>query len=144
LPKFLGMKSPSKKDDCFNSKRTRSYLNLDTNESDPKSLLNNVQDLNNEFDQLKFQKIFSDNRTEISVLKFGLQSILKELKCITQKLKDDQKEEEQSLDWKFAAMVRFYYLMHFFSEFFYKFSIFYSLLIKHRIYTFSEHFLNNF
>ena len=111
LPKFLGMKSPSKKDDFLKSKRTRSYLSLDTNETDPKNLLENVQDLNNEFDQLKFQKNFSDNRNEFFVLKFGLHSILKELKCITQKLKDDQKEEEQSLDWKFAAMVRFYILI---------------------------------
>lgn len=34
-----------------------------------------------------------------------LMSILKELKTITQKLKEDEDDEEKALDWKFAAMV---------------------------------------
>ena len=99
------MKSPLKKNEFHKSKRTKSYLTLDTSESSPKNLLENVQDLNNEFDQLKLHTFFSDNKNEFHILKFGLESILKELKCITQKLKDDQDEEESSLDWKFAAMV---------------------------------------
>ena len=34
-----------------------------------------------------------------------MKSILKELRCITNKIKRDEYEEEKSLDWKFAAMV---------------------------------------
>jgi hypothetical protein len=39
------------------------------------------------------------------VLRKNLGSILKELRLITQKLKDDEEDEGKSLDWKFAAMV---------------------------------------
>jgi hypothetical protein len=39
------------------------------------------------------------------IIAIELHSILKELKTITQKLKDDKDDEGKSLDWKFAAMV---------------------------------------
>ena len=42
---------------------------------------------------------------ETSMLSKDLKFILKELRCITQKIKKDEYEEEKSLDWKFAAMV---------------------------------------
>jgi nicotinic acetylcholine receptor len=44
-----------------------------------------------------------------------LNAILKELRCMTQKLKDDEEEEEQSLNWKFAAMVIDRLCMYFFA-----------------------------
>ena len=42
---------------------------------------------------------FSSNKNEISSLRRSLNAILKELRCMTQKLKDDEEEEEQSLNW---------------------------------------------
>ncbi len=42
---------------------------------------------------------------ETTVLSNHMKSILKELRCITHKIKRDEYEEEKSLDWKFAAMV---------------------------------------
>ena len=48
---------------------------------------------------------FTGSRNEMSLLKRSLNAILKELRCMTQKLKDDEEEEEQELNWKFAAMV---------------------------------------
>ena len=39
------------------------------------------------------------SKNDISVLKRSLNLILKELRCMTQKLKDDEEEEEQELNW---------------------------------------------
>jgi nicotinic acetylcholine receptor, invertebrate len=54
------------------------------------------------------------NKNDYSTLKRSLNAILKELRCMTQKLKDDEEEEEQSLNWKFAAMVIDRLCMYFF------------------------------
>ena len=54
------------------------------------------------------------NKNDFSTLKRSLNAILKELRCMTQKLKDDEEEEEQSLNWKFAAMVIDRLCMYFF------------------------------
>jgi nicotinic acetylcholine receptor, invertebrate len=110
----MGMKRPSK-NDFYKTKRSKSYLTISTNDSEPKNLLDNVQDVNNDFDQQKIHKIFSENRNEMYLLKFAIESVLKELKSITQKLRDDQLEEEESLDWKFAAMVIDRICMYFFA-----------------------------
>lgn len=45
------------------------------------------------------------NSLELTTLKKSLNSILRELRVITNKLKEDEEEEEKSLNWKFAAMV---------------------------------------
>lgn len=49
--------------------------------------------------------IFPDNKADINSVRRNLNSILKEIRLITQKLKDDEEDEAKSLDWKFAAMV---------------------------------------
>jgi nicotinic acetylcholine receptor len=43
--------------------------------------------------------------SEASVLQQELQNILKEIRCITKKINDDEEDEGEELDWKFAAMV---------------------------------------
>ena len=58
---------------------------------------------------------FSNSKNDISSLRRSLNAILKELRCMTQKLKDDEEEEEQSLNWKFAAMVIDRLCMYFFA-----------------------------
>jgi hypothetical protein len=45
------------------------------------------------------------SKTEIGSLKRSLGSILKEIRQITQKIKDDEEDESKELNWKFAAMV---------------------------------------
>ena len=59
--------------------------------------------------------VFSSNKNDISSLRRSLNAILKELRSMTQKLKDDEEEEEQSLNWKFAAMVIDRLCMYFFA-----------------------------
>lgn len=49
--------------------------------------------------------MFYDNKGDINSVRKNLNSILKEIRMITQKLKDDEEDEEKSLNWKFAAMV---------------------------------------
>ncbi len=58
---------------------------------------------------------FTNSKNDISSLRRSLNAILKELRCMTQKLKDDEEEEEQSLNWKFAAMVIDRLCMYFFA-----------------------------
>lgn len=45
------------------------------------------------------------NKTDANLVRKNLTSILKEIRVITQKLKDDEEDEGRSLNWKFAAMV---------------------------------------
>jgi hypothetical protein len=45
------------------------------------------------------------NKNDISSVKRSLSGILKEIRQITQKIKDDEEDEEKELNWKFAAMV---------------------------------------
>jgi hypothetical protein len=47
----------------------------------------------------------SMNKSDISSVKRSLGGILKEIKQITQKIKDDEEDEQKELNWKFAAMV---------------------------------------
>ena len=46
-----------------------------------------------------------NNKQDINSVRKNLGSILKEIRLITQKLKDDEEDETKSLNWKFAAMV---------------------------------------
>lgn len=48
---------------------------------------------------------FLNNKTDVNLLRKNLGAILKEIRLITQKLKDDEDDESKSLNWKFAAMV---------------------------------------
>jgi hypothetical protein len=50
-------------------------------------------------------KINTNPSTDVAPLKKTLHNILKELRFITQKVKDDEEEEGRQLGWKFAAMV---------------------------------------
>ena len=43
--------------------------------------------------------------SETSILQQELQNILKEIRCMTKKISDDEADEGEELDWKFAAMV---------------------------------------
>ena len=45
------------------------------------------------------------SKSEIHVLRKSLHLILKELRHLTQKMKDDDEDEDKALNWKFAAMV---------------------------------------
>ena len=49
--------------------------------------------------------ILFNSKSDTSVLRKCLNLILKELKVLTQKLKDDEEDENKELNWKFAAMV---------------------------------------
>jgi hypothetical protein len=44
-------------------------------------------------------------KTDVTSLKRNLNLIIKELRVITSKIKDDEEDEEKALTWKFAAMV---------------------------------------
>ena len=45
------------------------------------------------------------NKNEMSMVKRNLHLILKEMRVITQKIKDDEDDEQKAFTWKFAAMV---------------------------------------
>ena len=45
------------------------------------------------------------DKNDVLSLRKNLNLILKELRVITNKLKDDEEDEQKSLNWKFAAMV---------------------------------------
>jgi nicotinic acetylcholine receptor len=47
----------------------------------------------------------STSKTDINCVKRNLTAILKEIKAITQKIRDDEEDESKELSWKFAAMV---------------------------------------
>ena len=61
-----------------------------------------VVENNTNFSEINSLKTIS---IETTMLSKDLNFILQELRCITQKIKKDEYEEEKSLDWKFAAMV---------------------------------------
>ena len=92
FPKILGMKKPNNKNSSSNNKL---YL-TESNEI-------NVNKLKNDYEVVKSQSYLTSN--EFSAMSYNLESILNELKSVTQRLKDEDEEEEQSLNWKFAAMV---------------------------------------
>jgi len=55
------------------------------------------------------------SKNDFSSLRRNLNAILKEVRCMTQKLKENEEEEEHSLNWKFAAMVIDRLCMYFFT-----------------------------
>ena len=52
-----------------------------------------------------FENCFSSIKSDIYSLKKNLNSILKELRVVTLKIKEEENNEKKSLNWKFAAMV---------------------------------------
>ena len=49
--------------------------------------------------------VFVKEKNDVSLLRRNLTNILKEIRVITNKIKDDEDDEKKSLNWKFAAMV---------------------------------------
>jgi nicotinic acetylcholine receptor, invertebrate len=48
---------------------------------------------------------YNSSKSEINSLRKSMNMILKELRFITQKIRDEEEETEKALNWKFAAMV---------------------------------------
>ena len=57
------------------------------------------------FDNQTDSFLSNTNKADVTSLKRNLNLILKELRTITNKIKDDEEDEVQALTWKFAAMV---------------------------------------
>jgi nicotinic acetylcholine receptor len=111
---------------------------IDISETSSKSLLANVLDLNDDYlsstkyssrlggaatRRSTFSRDNSGNNFESNYdeldpnpIKRNLNQILKELKALTQKIKDDEDDEEKTLKWKFAAMVMDRVCMIFFAS----------------------------
>ncbi len=51
------------------------------------------------------ENIYSSYKLESSLIKKNLIIILKEMRFLTKKIKEDEEDEGKELDWKFAAMV---------------------------------------
>ena len=111
----------------------KNFMCHDLNEASSKSLLANVLDLNDDYFNKSSSKFksrvlneqlmsgLSTNRSTLNrqssalsdhfdeadpnPIKRNLAQILKELKALTRKIKDDEDDEEKELYWKFAAMV---------------------------------------
>ena len=127
LPRFLRLKRPSTKDaELVKKTKTptkKSFFPIDvagTNSLEPHSqclLEKVVHDLSGDLNEFKSENFHSNspNKSELYTLKGSLDAILKELRNMTQKLRDDEEEEEQSLNWKFAAMVIDRLCMYFFA-----------------------------
>ena len=94
-----------KKINCF---KTLNDNNYDTMYEKTRNCLKKEHSLYN-YQTIKsdntFENCFSSIKNDVSSLKRNLNSILKELRLMTQKLRDDESDEEKSLNWKFAAMV---------------------------------------
>ncbi|CAF0709115.1 unnamed protein product [Brachionus calyciflorus] len=56
-------------------------------------------------DNFLYESSSINNKADINTVRKNLGAILKEIRVITQKLKDDEEDETKSLNWKFAAMV---------------------------------------
>jgi hypothetical protein len=54
--------------------------------------------LKKEYD-ITTQSLLINSKSEFYIMKYNLESILNELKSLTQRLKDTDEEEEQSLNW---------------------------------------------
>lgn len=57
-----------------------------------------VKNLKKEY-EITTQSLLVNNKSEFYIMKYNLESILNELKSLTQRLKDTEEEEEQSLNW---------------------------------------------
>lgn len=132
LAKLLRMHVPHKSNPPTpprgpNYKGTRPIIS----ESSSKSLLANVLDINDDIfnksssrfknrtsssmynegcpsqtrSSLKRETVDEDYSNDPNLMKRNLGAILKELKVMTQKIDDDDADEEKILNWKFAAMV---------------------------------------
>ena len=84
---------------------------LEMKERSSKSLLANVLDLDDDFRRenntpnFHAVKIEHDTYPIYNTMKSEMQSILKELKFLTDKVRSDEDDAEEANDWKFAAMV---------------------------------------
>jgi len=57
-----------------------------------------VKNLKPEYD-VTSHSLLASNKSEFFLMKYNLESILNELKSLTQRLKDSDEEEEQILNW---------------------------------------------
>lgn len=136
LAKLLRMKLPKNLDPeeiptAINKPNSYRNMRNDISETSSKSLLANVLDINddyfnkssNRFKANNINKQTSNNECDEdedysrdpNLVKRNLGAILKELKVLTQKIDDDEADEERILNWKFAAMVIDRLCMIFFS-----------------------------
>ena len=85
----------------FRDSRNKFPLLQSTEETD--SIYVNINRTNsNEYLNYGYDNVTKQNDESFSQ---NLNMILKELQTITNKIKNDEDDEEMSLDWKFAAMV---------------------------------------
>jgi hypothetical protein len=133
LARLLGMKNPLKSKQQSNSqlvpkKLIKNNSCIDIGETSSKSLLANVLDINDDYfsrNSFRFghkpahyssQSSEYFDESDPNPLKRNLNQILKELRILTQKIKDDEDDEEKELNWKFAAMVMDRLCMLFFAS----------------------------
>jgi len=77
--------------------------NSDLSNGETDSIYVNInRTYSNEYLNYAYENITKQNDESFSQ---NLNMILKELQTITNKIKNDEEDEEKSLDWKFAAMV---------------------------------------
>ena len=122
------MKNPSRQENKDSPSRpTKQQKKGNISESSSKSLLANVLDINDDYFSRDSRKSRSRAYNEAQIhtpiqrknsaqadedysndrdpIKRNLGAILNELKTLTQKITDDDADEEKELNWKFAAMV---------------------------------------
>lgn len=120
------MKNPSRENKEYPSRPKQPNKSGNISESSSKSLLANVLDINDDYFSKDSRKTRSRGYNEESIhtpnrkhsthgdedysndrdpIKRNLGAILNELKTLTQKITDDDADEEKELNWKFAAMV---------------------------------------
>ncbi len=106
---LLNMKKSSKR---IKSARKAFKKNVTLKQTTIKGIRNELSDFDS-IDSITYYNTVNNSNensiqkltNETTVLSNHMKSILKELRCITNKIKRDEYEEEKSLDWKFAAMV---------------------------------------
>jgi hypothetical protein len=109
LAALLNMKKSSKR---IKSARKAFKKNVTLKQTTIKGIRNELSDFDS-IDSITYYNTVNNSNensiqkltNETTVLSNHMKSILKELRCITNKIKRDEYEEEKSLDWKFAAMV---------------------------------------
>jgi hypothetical protein len=109
LAALLNMKKSSKR---IKNARKAFKKNITLKQTTIKGIRNELSDFES-IDSITYYNTVNNSNensiqkltNETTVLSNHMKSILKELRCITNKIKRDEYEEEKSLDWKFAAMV---------------------------------------
>jgi hypothetical protein len=109
LAALLNMKKSSKR---IKNARKAFKKNVTLKQTTIKGIRNELSDFDS-IDSITYYNTVNNSNensiqkltNETTVLSNHMKSILKELRCITNKIKRDEYEEEKSLDWKFAAMV---------------------------------------